>query len=81
MLEKIVYTLKDLRNSVAHNNTVFDTRFKTGAVNNRISKYIMAELSISNVTFNTIVDYSFDCIRYVIAQMSENANTAVHSSV
>lgn len=57
MLEKIVYTLKDLRNSVAHNNTVFDTRFKTGKVNNRISKYIMSELSISNVTFDTIVDY------------------------
>lgn len=57
MLEKIVFALNDLRNSVAHNNTVFDTRFKTSKVNYRISKYIMSELGISNITFNTIVDY------------------------
>ena len=57
MLEMIVYALKDLRNSVAHNNTIFDTRFKTGKVNSRISKYIISELGISNITFNSIVDY------------------------
>lgn len=57
MIEKIVFTLKDLRNAVAHNNTVFDTRFKTGNVNNRISKYITAETGINNINFNSIVDY------------------------
>ncbi len=57
MVEKIVYTLKDLRNSVAHNNTVFDTRFQTSHVNNRISDYISTETRIVNVTFKSIVDY------------------------
>ena len=57
MVEKIVFALKDLRNAVAHNNTIFDTRFKTGKVNFRISKYISSETGISNITFNSIVDY------------------------
>lgn len=57
LVEKIVFTLKDLRNAVAHNNTVFDTRFKTGKVSNRISRYIASETGISNITFNSIVDY------------------------
>ncbi len=57
MVEKIVFTLKDLRNAVAHNNTVFDTRFKTGSVNNRISNYITSETAVKNIEFNSIVDY------------------------
>lgn len=46
LLPQIVYALKDLRNAVAHNNTVFDTRFKTGKVNQRIGKCITAETGI-----------------------------------
>lgn len=57
MLEMIVYAIKDLRNSVAHNNTIFDNRFKTGNINSRISNYISSETGIMNVTFKTIVDY------------------------
>lgn len=57
LLPQIVYALKDLRNAVAHNNTVFDTRFKTGKVNQRIGKCITAETGIKNITFDTIVDY------------------------
>lgn len=57
LLPLIVYALKDLRNAVAHNNTVFDTRFKTGKVNTRIAKCISAETSINNITFESIVDY------------------------
>lgn len=57
MVEKMVLTLKDLRNAVAHNNTIFDTRFQTASVNNRISNYISKETCIANITFNTIVDY------------------------
>ena len=43
LLPLIVYALKDLRNAVAHNNTIFDARFKTGKVSLRISKCISAE--------------------------------------
>lgn len=53
----MIYTLKDLRNAVAHNNTIFDTRFKTAGINKRIGKYISNETGISNITFDTIVDY------------------------
>ena len=57
LLPLIVYTLKDLRNAVAHNNTVFDTRFKTGKVNTRIAKCISVETGINNITFESVVDY------------------------
>ena len=57
MLPSMIYTLKDLRNSVAHNNTIFDTRFNTSGINSRIAKYIESETGIKQITFNTIVDY------------------------
>ena len=57
LLTMIVYVLKDLRNAVAHNNTIFDTRFKSGSVNTRIANYISTETGISNLTFKTITDY------------------------
>ncbi len=57
MTEKIVFCLKDLRNAIAHNNTIFDTRFKTGAINNRIASYISSETKIKNINFNSILDY------------------------
>lgn len=57
MLSCMIYALKDLRNAVAHNNTIFDTRFKTGRVNMRIARYVESETGIRNISFNTIVDY------------------------
>ncbi|RHR65666.1 Abi family protein [Coprococcus sp. AF16-5] len=57
LLPMIVYTLKDLRNSVAHNNIIFDTRFKTGKVSRRIDGFISAETGITNIKFDSIVDY------------------------
>ena len=55
--EMYIFTIKDLRNAIAHNGTVFDTRFKTGKINSRLSTYIKSETGISNITFDTIVDY------------------------
>ena len=57
MAEEIVFIVKDLRNAVAHNNTIFDTRFKTGKVSKRIPSYIKAETGIDDIKFETIVDY------------------------
>lgn len=57
LLQQIVYTIKDLRNAVAHNDTVFDVRFQTSMPNHRIMKYLMKETDISNITLDTIVDY------------------------
>ena len=73
MLEKIIYILKDLRNAVAHNSTVFDTRFKTGNIDSRISKYINTEISISSVDFNSIVDYII-LISFLLKILQYNEN-------
>ncbi len=57
LVEKIVFTIKDLRNAVAHNNTVFDTRFRTNKINQDICNYISSKTGISGINFKTIVDY------------------------
>lgn len=57
LTEKIVYLLKDLRNSVAHNSVVFDCRFKTSKVNRALISCLENDMSIKNITFDTIVDY------------------------
>jgi len=53
----IVFSLIDLRNAIAHNATIFDTRFKSSKISNRISAYIEKEAHIKNITFDSIVDY------------------------
>ena len=57
LLEKIVFALKDLRNAVAHNDPVFDVRFKTSMPNTQIAKLLTNETGVINVTFNTLTDY------------------------
>ena len=57
MLEKIVFALKDLRNAVAHNDPVFDVRFKTSNLSQNISRLLSQETGIVNIWFDTIVDY------------------------
>ena len=57
MLQRIIYIIKDLRNEIAHNDVVFDTRFKTGSIDTQISATLKNELNIGNVTFSTITDY------------------------
>ena len=55
--EMFVFAIKDLRNSIAHNGTIFDTRFKTSSINNRVPAYIETETGIKNIKFESIVDY------------------------
>lgn len=57
MAQNIVFALKDLRNAVAHNNTVFDTKFRTGEVNTSICNFLKMETGINNLTFRSMVDY------------------------
>jgi len=57
LLEKIIFALKDLRNAVAHNDPVFDVRFKTSLTNTQIAKLLTNETGVANVTFNTLTDY------------------------
>ncbi len=57
LLSKMLFTLKDLRNAVAHNGAVFDTRFRTGKISKQIGNYINYETGIDNITFDSTVDY------------------------
>lgn len=55
--EKIIYLIKDLRNSVAHNDAIFDVRFKRNNIDTNLCNYLEQELNCKNITFNTITDY------------------------
>jgi abortive infection bacteriophage resistance protein len=57
MTEIIIFLLKDLRNSLAHNDAIFDARFKRSRVNNTLPRLLVNETGIPNITFQTIVDY------------------------
>ena len=57
LAERFVFAIKDLRNAIAHNGTIFDTRFKTANISNRISNYLQNETSIRGINFKTIFDY------------------------
>ena len=57
LLSSMLYTLKALRNSVAHNNIIFDTRFKDRKINTVLKKWIEKETSIQNITLYSLIDY------------------------
>lgn len=68
LTEKIVYLLKDLRNSLAHNSVIFDCRFKTGNIDNSLIKCLEIDMKICNISFDTIVDYVI-IITYLLKNM------------
>lgn len=57
--EKIIYIIKSLRNSIAHNDVVFDVRFKDTNIPNSLCKFLGNEFACKNINFNTITDYVF----------------------
>lgn len=57
MTQRLIYTTKDLRNAIAHNDVVFDTRFKTGSIDKQMSNAISNAVNVSGITFDTITDY------------------------
>lgn len=58
--QEVIFLIKDLRNSVAHNSVVFDCRFMTSQASKRIKYFLEKESTLEytkNVQFNTITDY------------------------
>ena len=55
--QRLIYSIKDLRNSIAHNDVIFDTRFRTGNIDKQVSNAILNATRVSNVNFTTITDY------------------------
>lgn len=72
--EYIIYALKDLRNAVAHNNIIFDTRFRTGKINQRLVNLLESEIGISNLDFKYIYAYII-LLTYVLRKMGESKTT------
>ena len=69
--EFMIYSLKDLRNAVAHNNIIFDTRFRTGKINQRLVSLLESEIEITNLNFKYISAYII-LLTYMLRQMGES---------
>ena len=52
-----LYAMKDLRNAIAHNNVVFDTRFRKADSTPAMTTTLEAEIGLPYVNFKTIGDY------------------------
>lgn len=57
LAKKIIFTIKELRNAVAHNDVIFDTRFSRSSIDHALISSLEIETNIKNVTFKSIVDY------------------------
>lgn len=75
--EFIIYSIKDLRNAVAHNNTIFDTRFRTGKINQRLVDLLETEIGISSLDFKYIYAYVI-LLTYVLRKMGETKTSCKH---
>lgn len=52
-----IYTLKDLRNAVAHNSVIFDTRFRNINPTKSMKLYLKNKIGVPYINFKTIGDY------------------------
>ena len=57
LTKKIIFAIRDLRNAVAHNDIVFDTRFSKSRISGSVSSTLEIETGIQNIGFSSIVDY------------------------
>ena len=68
LISFMIYTLRDLRNAVAHNSVVFDTRFKTSKINKRLVSLLETETGINNIDFNYFSSYII-LISYILKKL------------
>ncbi len=57
LLVAFVDAIKELRNSVAHNDAVFDARFREEKLPERLSLCLEKVIGVRNVSFSSITDY------------------------
>lgn len=57
LLYKYVYTLKDLRNAIAHNAVVFDTRFRNIDPTRAMKECLKNDVGVTYINFKSIGDY------------------------
>lgn len=57
MPQRLIYATKDLRNAIAHNDVIFDCRFKAGNIDRQVGNAISNATGVTGLTFETITDY------------------------
>ena len=57
LVYKYIYTLKDLRNAIAHNSVIFDTRFRSIDPTRSMKRCLEQEIGLPYVNFKSIGDY------------------------
>lgn len=58
LLANILYTIKDLRNALAHNNVIFDVRFSGREISPTVCRWLNRELRLDvEPDFSSILDY------------------------
>lgn len=59
LLVEHIYIINSLRNSVAHNNIIFDGRFKTRSIKRKVITDLTHRFNVAEqeVNFNTVTDY------------------------
>ena len=68
LLERLIFSLKDLRNAIAHNSAVYDVRFKRAKVGGQLGQMLSAETGVKEIDFQTITDYVI-LIVYLLRRM------------
>ncbi len=57
LVYKYVYALKDLRNAIAHNDVIYDTRFRKMDPSKPMKQCLKSEMGLPYINFKTIGDY------------------------
>ena len=57
LVYKYIYALKDLRNAIAHNDVIFDTRFRKTNPTKPMKQCLKFEMGLPYVDFKNIGDY------------------------
>lgn len=57
LIFKYIYALKDLRNAIAHNAVIFDTRFRGSDPSRPMIRCLEQEIGLPYVNFKTLGDY------------------------
>lgn len=79
LVENIIFIIKDLRNAIAHNNVVFDTRFRKRNINKTLLKALEYDTGIQGINFNSITDYIILVI-YILKKLNK-ANKELNKNI
>ena len=66
LVYKYIYTLKDLRNAIAHNSVVFDARFRNIDPSSAMKQCLMQDVKLPYINFKTIGDYVILICYYLV---------------